>query len=105
MATACVLRPPPQPPSAAPSPGSAAAAGEPAKAAAAAARPKLLTLALVHEGGRVLLGRKKRGFGEGYYNGFGGKVEPGETVEGAAIREVVGLMTQLTVGPPYNAVA
>ena len=22
--------------------------------------------------GRVLLGRKKRGFGEGYYNGFGG---------------------------------
>lgn len=24
--------------------------------------------------GRVLLGRKKKGFGEGYYNGFGGKV-------------------------------
>jgi hypothetical protein len=36
----------------------------------------------------VLLGRKKRGFGEGYVNGFGGKVEPGETVEAAAAREV-----------------
>jgi hypothetical protein len=37
-------------------------------------------LVLVEEGDRVLLGRKKRGFGEGYYNGFGGKVESGETI-------------------------
>ena len=36
----------------------------------------------------MLLGQKKRGFGEGYYNGFGGKVEPGETVAQAAAREV-----------------
>lgn len=49
---------------------------------------KLLTLAIVRQGHRVLLGRKKRGFGEGYVNGFGGKVEPNETVEAAAIREV-----------------
>ena len=39
---------------------------------------KLLTLVVVIERGpggvRVLLGRKKRGFGEGYWNGFGGKV-------------------------------
>lgn len=27
-------------------------------------------------------------FGQGYYNGFGGKVETGETVEEAAAREV-----------------
>ena len=36
----------------------------------------------------VLLGLKKAGFGAGKYNGFGGKVEAGETVEAAAIREV-----------------
>ncbi|KAG2498863.1 hypothetical protein HYH03_003055 [Edaphochlamys debaryana] len=49
---------------------------------------KLLTLVIVDDGERVLLGRKKRGFGEGYYNGFGGKVEPGETVREAAEREL-----------------
>jgi len=37
---------------------------------------------------RVLLGMKKRGFGNGKYNGFGGKVKPGETVEAAAAREL-----------------
>lgn len=37
---------------------------------------------------RVLLGYKKAGFGAGKYNGFGGKVEPGETVEQAAAREL-----------------
>lgn len=31
---------------------------------------------------------KKIGFGSGRYNGFGGKVETGETVEQAAIREL-----------------
>lgn len=30
---------------------------------------------------------KKRGHGEGKWNGFGGKVEKGETIEEAAIRE------------------
>jgi 8-oxo-dGTP diphosphatase len=35
----------------------------------------------------VLLGWKKRGFGAGRYNGVGGKVEPSETLEEAAIRE------------------
>ena len=30
---------------------------------------------------------KKRGHGEGKWNGFGGKVEEGETIEEAAIRE------------------
>eukprot|EP00051_Salpingoeca_urceolata_P006043 m.80326 g.80326 ORF g.80326 m.80326 type:complete len:188 (+) comp14659_c1_seq1:1046-1609(+) len=38
--------------------------------------------------GRVLLGLKKRGFGQGKLNGFGGKVEAGETVAEAAAREL-----------------
>lgn len=49
---------------------------------------KVLTLCLLHTDTHVLLGMKKRGFGAGKWNGFGGKVEPGETVEGAARREV-----------------
>lgn len=49
---------------------------------------KVLTLAVVHTDGRVLLGMKKRGFGEGKWNGFGGKVEEGESVEAAALREL-----------------
>ena len=36
----------------------------------------------------ILLGLKKKGFGRDKYNGFGGKVEPGETVLQATIREV-----------------
>ncbi|MES2314828.1 MAG: 8-oxo-dGTP diphosphatase [Patescibacteria group bacterium] len=49
---------------------------------------KLLTLCLIVKDHRVLLGMKKRGFGEGHWNGFGGKVEPGEEIESAAKREV-----------------
>lgn len=37
---------------------------------------------------RVLLAMKKRGHGEGKWNGVGGKAKPGETVEDAAIREM-----------------
>ncbi len=37
---------------------------------------------------RVLLGRKKRGFGEGKLNGFGGKVHPDETPIRTIVREV-----------------
>jgi len=36
----------------------------------------------------VLLGLKKRGFGSGKWNGFGGKIEPGETAREAAAREI-----------------
>lgn len=49
---------------------------------------KILTLCLVHKNGRLLLGLKKRGFGAGRWNGFGGKVEAGETIEEAAAREL-----------------
>lgn len=47
---------------------------------------KLLTLLFVLEPGRVLLGMKKRGFGVGRWNGFGGKVQLGESIEEGAIR-------------------
>ena len=47
---------------------------------------KVVTLLFVLRPGHVLLGMKKRGFGEGRWNGFGGKVEEDETIEEAAIR-------------------
>ena len=46
-----------------------------------------LTLCFIHDDTRILLGMKKRGFGAGKWNGFGGKVEAGETIEDAARRE------------------
>ena len=49
---------------------------------------KVLTLCIVQQGDRVLLGMKKRGFGEGRWNGFGGKVKEGEDIEEAAKREL-----------------
>jgi 8-oxo-dGTP diphosphatase len=41
-----------------------------------------------HPRRELLLGMKNRGFGSGKYNGFGGKVESGETIEHAAAREL-----------------
>ena len=35
---------------------------------------------------QVLLGYKKRGYAQGLWNGFGGKVEPSESIEQAAVR-------------------
>ena len=49
---------------------------------------KILTLCLAVQEGRILLGMKKRGFGAGRWNGFGGKVEVGETIEVGAKREM-----------------
>lgn len=43
---------------------------------------------MVHQHPRVLLGMKKRGFGAGRWNGFGGKVKPGETLEENVVREL-----------------
>lgn len=48
----------------------------------------LTTLCIIHRHPKVLLGLKKRGFGEGRWNGFGGKVKNGETIEDAAKREI-----------------
>ena len=50
---------------------------------------KILTLCLVCQDKKVLLGMKKRGFGAGRWNGFGGKLSPGETIEEAAKREIL----------------
>lgn len=47
-----------------------------------------LTLCFIQDDAHVLLGMKKRGFGAGKWNGFGGKIEEGETAEEAARREV-----------------
>lgn len=49
---------------------------------------KILTLCVPIKDEKVLLGMKKRGFGCGMWNGFGGKVEEGETIEQAALREL-----------------
>jgi len=49
---------------------------------------KILTLVIVHQEDSVLLGLKKRGFGMGKWNGFGGKLQEGESIEGAAKREL-----------------
>jgi len=43
---------------------------------------------MVFQEGEILLGMKKRGFGVGRWNGFGGKVEEAETIEQAARREL-----------------
>lgn len=47
-----------------------------------------MTLCLVYDHPKILLGMKKRGFGEGRWNGFGGKVEEGERIHEAAKREL-----------------
>jgi 8-oxo-dGTP diphosphatase/2-hydroxy-dATP diphosphatase len=51
-------------------------------------RRKLLTLCIVYQHPRILLGMKKRGFGAGRWNGFGGKVQENESIEDAAKREL-----------------
>lgn len=45
------------------------------------------TLVYLLKNQQILIAKKKRGFGVGKYNGIGGKLEPGETVEQAMIRE------------------
>ncbi|MBE5734913.1 MAG: 8-oxo-dGTP diphosphatase [Clostridiales bacterium] len=45
------------------------------------------TLLFLVQDGKILLAEKKRGFGAGKINGVGGKIENGETVESAMIRE------------------
>ncbi len=47
----------------------------------------LETLLYIIKDGKVLLIRKKRGLGAGYFNGVGGKVEDNEDVYNAVVRE------------------
>ena len=48
---------------------------------------KELTLLFLRRNDEVLLAMKKRGFGEGRWNGVGGKLEEGESLEEALLRE------------------
>ena len=49
---------------------------------------KNTTLCLLRKDGHILLATKKRGFGAGKLNGAGGKIQEGETVQEAALREM-----------------
>lgn len=49
-------------------------------------RPR--TVSFLVQNNQVMLGLKKKGFGKGYWLGIGGKVEDGEAIKVAAIREV-----------------
>ncbi|XP_070579843.1 oxidized purine nucleoside triphosphate hydrolase-like [Ptychodera flava] len=76
-------------------------------------KKKLLTIVYIVKNEQILLGMKKRGFGVGNWNGFGGKVQAGESIEEAARRELqeesslvvdslqkVGVVDQEFVGDP-----
>ncbi len=49
---------------------------------------KILTLGYLLKENEICLAMKKRGFGEGNWNGYGGKLEEGETIEQATVREI-----------------
>ncbi len=49
--------------------------------------PRQVSLVIPVSKGKLLLAMKKRGFGEGKWNGAGGKQKDGETIEETAIRE------------------
>lgn len=48
---------------------------------------KDMTLVFFEEDDNLLLAMKKRGFGADRWNGVGGKLEPGETLDQALVRE------------------
>ncbi len=48
---------------------------------------KYCTLLFLRDGDHILLAMKKRGFGSGYWNGIGGKIDQGESIEQALVRE------------------
>jgi ADP-ribose pyrophosphatase YjhB (NUDIX family) len=55
-------------------------------------------LCLLKKDGMLWLGQKKQGFGQGKFNGFGGKQKEGETIEQTAVRE----LTEETSVVPTN---
>ncbi|KFM81102.1 7,8-dihydro-8-oxoguanine triphosphatase, partial [Stegodyphus mimosarum] len=50
---------------------------------------KISSLVLLRKDGNILLGLKKRGFGAGKWNGFGGKIQEGESILECAKRELL----------------
>jgi len=59
---------------------------------------KELTLLFLRRENEILLAMKKRGFGAGKWNGVGGKLEPGESIEQALVREC---KEEINVTPVY----
>ncbi|XP_006613259.1 7,8-dihydro-8-oxoguanine triphosphatase-like [Apis dorsata] len=49
---------------------------------------KSFSLVFIRKSTEILLGLKKRGFGKDKWNGFGGKIEPGESILQGAMREL-----------------
>jgi len=49
---------------------------------------QVTTLSIIENDDKALLAMKKRGFGEGWWNGYGGKVQDEETIEEAMAREL-----------------
>ncbi|PBC25997.1 28S ribosomal protein S23 [Apis cerana cerana] len=47
---------------------------------------KAFSLVFIRKSTEILLGLKKRGFGKDKWNGFGGKIEPGESILHGAMR-------------------
>jgi len=62
-----------------------------------------MTLGLVVDDDRILLGMKKRGFGKGYWNGFGGKLHFGETLYEGMKRELHEETSLLMIGAERSA--
>ncbi len=46
------------------------------------------TLCLLIKDRQILLAMKKRGFGQGKWNGIGGKIHEGESIQSSALREL-----------------
>ena len=62
------------------------------------------TLIFIIRGGQILLIRKKRGLGAGKVNGPGGRLEPGETPEACAARELHEELGVAAVEPVHRGV-
>lgn len=62
------------------------------------------TLLFLRNGDKVLLAMKKRGFGQGRYNGVGGKQHPKETITQTAIREATEEITAQPIAPKRMAI-
>jgi 8-oxo-dGTP diphosphatase/2-hydroxy-dATP diphosphatase len=48
-----------------------------------------MTLVMIYDEEKILLAMKKRGFGTGRWNGYGGKVDESESIEQSARRELL----------------
>lgn len=57
---------------------------------------KHCTLLFIRKNDQILLAMKKRGFGANRFNGVGGKIDEGETIEQALVREC---QEEITVTP------